>query len=141
MAGLREDLNNEDMLKMREAGMRNSDIATALECSIQIVRNRIGPEPGRRRHYTGFAYSPRPEKSQPVNSPDACLVISNRIVNASGAEMEYEIDCCNGTIKMFRRDKPNFYWIFNLSEVETVVGELNAIARKANDLKVTPEMW
>lgn len=57
---LTDSVSVDELLKMRESGMTNSDIARALDVSIQTVLHYIGNQPWRTPRYT---YTSRPMKS------------------------------------------------------------------------------
>lgn len=57
---LTDSVSVDELLKMRESGMTNSDIARALDVSYYTVLRYIGNQPGRTPRYT---YMPKPMKS------------------------------------------------------------------------------
>lgn len=56
---LTDSVSVDELLKMRESGMTNSDIARALDVSYYTVLRYIGNQPGRAARH---AYTPKPVK-------------------------------------------------------------------------------
>lgn len=57
---LTNSVSVDELLKMRESGMTNFDIARSLDVSVNTVRRYIGNQPGRAPRHT---YTPKPMKS------------------------------------------------------------------------------
>ena len=56
---LLKDVSRDELLKMRESGMTNSDIANALNVSSNTIRYHIGIQPGRGGRHAYTANAPK----------------------------------------------------------------------------------
>ena len=135
-----------EMMEMREnEGMSNREIAEALGTTQTTVRKYIGNQPKGMRKYRskGVIYPPSMRSAEPPkNEPsEALLVVANRCVNVVGSENEYEIDYSAQRVRMRRQKDGKFYWDFAFDELAGVAAELGVIAKKTNELRITPEMW
>ena len=90
--GARKNLDTEEMLKMRYAGMTNADIANVLGVTHTTVWKHIGPQPGKnwedfKQRMEQTPIVPMPEaKVEVVPEPviAACLAITNRKISLAG---------------------------------------------------------
>ena len=134
-----DDVSIAEMQKMREAGMTNQDIANALDVSYQSVYRYIGKQPGTMRK----EYSILPQKSTlceyaPSEQNQACLVVTDRIVELSGEFAMYTVKA-NGVSIIFSESNE----IMNLSaeNLGVLISELQAIQRNIGKLNNGSEMW
>ncbi len=93
---LTDEVSVEEMLKMREAGMTNQDIADSLDTTVCTVRRYIGLQPGSRR---------RPDTAPGIDRTgkadakiDAALTVTNRTLDLAGAVAEYSLDTKSGKV-------------------------------------------
>lgn len=143
---LTDSVSVDELLKMRESGMTNSDIARALDVSYHTVLHYIGNQPGRAARH---AYTPKPVKSHCKSlgggngmseSAPACLAVSGRIVSLEGICGSYMVDAINSTITIDTGwceksiDMP-------ADKLPDFINELSAIMRHIPELSKCNEMW
>ena len=118
-----KDISVDELLKMREAGMSNRDIANALGICYATVLKYIGPECGRGGTIAkGINTTAKaPEHLE--------LALQNVVTKLKGQVAEYEISsadqCVNICIKGWDSITHNFY--FNLDELKQFIIELKEI--------------
>ena len=146
----RKNLNDQEMLNMRYAGMTNADIANALGVTTVTVIRHIGPQPGKnwadfKKRMKEAPIVPMPEaKVEVVPEPviAACLAITNRKISLAGTACKYGLDMGKKLLRVKRaKDEEGPVMEFPLEELGDIINELSAIARKLPELAVTPEMW
>lgn len=148
--GARKNLDTEEMLKMRYAGMTNTDIANALGVTHTTVWKYIGPQPGKnwaefKERMKQAPIVPMPEaKVEVIPEPviAACLAITNRKISLAGTACKYGLDMGKKLLRVKRaKDEEGPVMEFPLDELGDIINELSAIARKLPELAITPEMW
>lgn len=140
------DVTINEMKELRYSeGLNNQEIADRLGVHVNTIYRHIGKQPKelRKVRSSGVVYPPSfktetKPKEEPVN---ALLVVTNRSINVVGADNEYSIDYAEQRIRMRRRNDGKFYWDLSFEEIGNVASELSAIAKKVQNLKITPEMW
>ena len=141
-----KDVTVDEMLKMRQSGMTNADIAAALECSYQTVRKYIGRQPGslygksQTPTVGGSVQVPATPKEPPVNGPEAALVVEDRSVSLTGLTGSYIIPFSEQVIHITTDFAPGELSI-PFSALDDFVKELSAIRRKLDEFKIRNEMW
>lgn len=93
MRRLTDQVSVDEMLKMREAGMTNQDIANSLNASVITVRRYIGTQAGNRSRRME---TPVRATAAPVPAP--ALAVSNRVTYLEGAVAEYTVDTKSETV-------------------------------------------
>lgn len=93
---LTDEVSVEEMLKMREAGMTNQDIADSLDTTVCTVRRYIGLQPGSRRRPDAAPGIDRAGKADAKIY--AALTVTNRTLDLAGAVAEYSIDTKSGKV-------------------------------------------
>ena len=143
---LTDSVSVDELLKMRESGMANSDIARALDVNIQTVRRYIGNQPGRAARH---AYTPKPVKSHcetlgggssVSEFTPACLAVVNRVVELKGTCGSYMIDTKDGTIAIDFMGDCDVIKLY-ADKLPDLINELSAIMRHIPELSKGNEAW
>lgn len=103
MARKLTDISKSEMLRMREQGLSNRDIAKCLDIHFATVYNYIGPQGGRMENLAAFN-EPKKEKVElpleetkaPPKAIDSLEMIYEVVKSADGtyrAEIDYESKC------------------------------------------------
>ena len=141
---LMEDVSISELLRMREEeNMSNQEIADALGVSYDCVKKYIGPQPKgmRKMRSKGVVYGRSKAEETPEEEIPPCLVIQNRTVIATGADLEYIIDYQQQTVRIHKPSRSNIFWLFTFDELANALPELQAISRRASECRMSPEMW
>ncbi len=123
------------MLKMREAGMTNQDIANSLNASVITVRRYIGTQPGR-----GSGRKGPPAKAADTTEPTPALAVSNRLTYLEGAVAEYTVDTKSETV-LFQAKGTEACIGITFDQWEAFSLEVQAIHRHLSVSKEMPEVW
>ena len=102
MARKLTDITKSEMLRMREQGLSNRDIAKCLDIHYATVYNWIGPQGGRMENLAAFnepkkekVETPKEEPKAPHKAVDALRTICESVRSADGtyqAEIDYEME-------------------------------------------------
>lgn len=144
MAYRQLEIDREEMLKMRDNGMTNMDIANCLGITRQTVLRYIGPQPG--KNWEGYKQRmAQPERTnivpiKPEPEPEAVLVLTNQIKYLMGETAEW---CVNpkDRIVMFKTCDTDRAVSISFDDYELFAKEVNAVSRHIKEQHVTPEMW
>lgn len=151
------NLNTEELLKMRESGMTNSDIAKVLECSYSAVLKAIGKQPPSMRVYNN-TYQPDPSyefnavvKPVPVKAeakrcePQVSLMVENHDIRLAGLFASYHINTKNSLLEVIDSntddDKPHVAMAISTEQLRTFITELQTIEKRISGFKPGDEMW
>ena len=139
--GSSRDFTINELMNMRDAGMTNHDIANSTGLSYQTVLRRIGKQPGRMRTYDA---PPTPRPSMEIRPQveeevyEASLLVDDRVITLVGEVCGYTILFKEKSIKIERDGE---IITLSMDQITTFIKELAAIERKADSLRVEPEMW
>lgn len=139
---LLKDVSRDEMLKMRESGMTNQDIAQALGVSYATIYAYLGAQPTRRMRSIGGYASPVPKPTKEAEpAPEACLVVSSRVTRLDGFEAHYTIDSERASVLIRSNANPEEAIEVSLENLTALIAELTAIGRNIEKIKVANEMW
>lgn len=134
---LTNEISIPELLKMRESGMSNSEIAESLDVSRETIIKYIG-KGGPRRQTVRPAIMPtrEDEKDEPVQ---ACLKVEPSEIRLTGAYGKYA----------FAPDGDSIYvtidsdYLFSVprDQLSTFIRELQAIERNIGKVKTRLEVW
>lgn len=138
---LLKDVSADELMTMRGEGMTNQEIADALSVSYKTVLLLIGPQPKELRKKPEFKTERRPQQTfrngQSV-SPQACLVVANKVVELAGVFGNYTIPIHDRVVNISIGDNSITVPFDKLNDF---VKELQAIGRKTEELIFSNEMW
>ena len=96
-------VSKSEMLRMREQGLSNRDIAKCLEIHVATVYNHIGPQGGRMDNLAAFdepkskeVETPKEEKKPSPRAVDSLEMVYEVVKSGDGtfrAELDYESKC------------------------------------------------
>lgn len=96
-------ISKSEMLRMREEGLSNRDIAKILEIHYATVYNYIGPQGGRKENLAAFnepkpkeVEQPKEEQKTSPRAVDSLEMVYEVVKSADGtyrAELDYESKC------------------------------------------------
>lgn len=96
-------ISKSEMLRMREQGLSNRDIAKCLDIHFATVYNYIGPQGGRMENLAAFnepkkekVETPTEEPKAPHKAVDSLEMVYEIVKSADGtyrAELDYETKC------------------------------------------------
>lgn len=106
---LLDDVLVEELLRMRESGMTNNDIATSLGVCYGTIYKAIGPQPGRGGRVSQWVdRTPKMEKglegetveaaAQSTAEPEPCLLMVNQVIRLEGDAAKYGIDMAGKSV-------------------------------------------
>lgn len=130
----RLELNDSELLTMRESGMTNRDIANSLGVSYNTILRRIGAADFRR---VGGAPSFSKPKKPPEPEYEACLVVQTEQIKAAGLKFNYSIAPADSTVEVFGDGEIKV----KFEDLPDLIRELTAINRKTESLRINNEMW
>ena len=129
-----DEVSVAEMLKMREAGMTNQDIANALDVSYQTIHRYLGVQPKSIKKRYGF-YKQKKETQEEKH--EACLSVTCRTIDLSGVFASYTI--ADNAIKIILDEGSEFS--VNSEQLGDFIRELQAIQRNIDKLDKGREMW
>lgn len=139
----RIDLPVDEMLKMRENGMTNRDIANAFGVHVQTVKKRIGPE-GRYRRGVRYINIVPQKKEEPEEQYSASLVVQNKSIELDGTYGRYVVDFREKKViaSIAKTEEAEEMFSVEFEKIETLINELQAIRRNIRDKGgIGSEMW
>lgn len=149
-------LNTEELLKMRESGMANSDIARVMNCSYSAVLKAIGKQPSSMREYNNtyqpviscdFGTMEKPAQIKveaPRKEPQVSLMVENHDIRLSGLFASYHINTKNSLLEVIDGINDNGQHValaISTEQLKTFITELQTIDRKIAGFKPGDEMW
>ena len=155
--GFMKDMDKTTLLKMREDGMTNAEIAVSLGCSKQTIYNIIGPMPAemrkrifrengtrnlkaaKERREGGYtverkmqSYMPKSEKPEPEQA-EAVLAVKRAPVMLSGAFMDYVVSADSKSVEVEKEGRVLMQ--IPAENLTTFIKELAAISRNIGEQK------
>ena len=129
---LYKDMDRAELLKMREQGMSNQEIADALSVHYSTVLNLIGKQPrGIRssRNYIGYCgIAPKEEEAH-----EACLTIKRPAMEICGNKWKYRASVGQNMIEVFTA--PDVMPVtVDVEDLPQIIKELQAIVRNAEKI-------
>ena len=123
----------QEMMRMREEGMSNYEIAKSLDIAPVTVLRNIGKQPkGMRAPYGSRTAEKRRREAPPIVKEEefipASLVLESRVFNLVGAAAKYRVDDKIGTVQITVPDGTQMELKFE--DVDNMIKELQAIRRK-----------
>lgn len=130
-----------ELLKMRESGMSNPEIAASLEVTPQTIRNYIGPGPRSKNRSRGG--TPVADEVMREESMAACLKVEPTVVRLTGAFGCYEVNKadCLIAVELHPDGDTDAYFDIPLDQLTTFIKELQAIERNVDRVKTQLEVW
>ena len=125
-------MDRTELLKMREQGMSNQEIADALDVHYTTVLSLIGKQPrGMRgaRNYTGYCgIAPKVEEAH-----EACLTIKRPAMEICGNKWKYRANIGQNMIEVFTA--PDVMPVsVDIEDLPQIIKELQAIVRNAEKI-------
>ena len=130
-----------ELLKMREQGMSNPEIAASLDVSPHTIWSYIGPGPrSKNRNRGGTPVSAEIKKEEPIA---ACLKVEPTVVRLTGAFGCYEVNKADSLIavELHPDGDTDAYFDIPLDQLTTFIKELQAIERNVDRVKTQLEVW
>ena len=148
---LYKEVSPGEMLRLRDDGYSNSEIADMLDCSYQTVLNCIGKQPAGMRKARSFGVrggektmkeAPKPVQNEPDFEGEqvASLVLKNRTISLEGLVGEYEIDC-KGERVMIAIKGDSYAAELPFEKFKDFAAEVMGIQRKLGTLHLESELW
>ena len=134
---LTDEISIPELLKMRESGMSNSEIAESLDVSYKTICNYLGK--GGPRRQTGRAphvQERAPMKDEPV---EACLKMEPSEIRLTGAYGKYAFAPDGDSISVIIDG--DYFFSVPRDQLSTFIRELQAIERNIGKVKTQLEVW
>ena len=140
--GILKEISIDELMKMRESGMTNQDIANSLDIGISTVYRYIGAQPPgirkKREYISDFSY--RQKEEQREEFEEAALIVEDRKISLAGLFAGYKVNIKAKEVIVFVEDDVDALTI-PFDKVETFAKELRAISKHVNSLHVGNESW
>lgn len=144
---LLKDLSIDELLRMRNAGMTNTDIANALDISYASVYRLIGKQPSSLRASNHTADLPpsipatAPASNEtPVPEPEAALIVEDRVLRLAGLFASYRVRVKDKEVDIYI-DGEGVAMTVKFDELTAFASEIAAIDRHTASLRVGCEAW
>ena len=131
------DVSVSELMGMRESGMSNKEIASALDISYQTVLRFIGKQPSSLRKQPEPRAIMEAPKPQP-ETPEACLIVEDRTVSLTGMFGSYRIPA---QCKCVQVSSGEGSLSVPFEKIGEFIDELTAIRRNLDKLTLANEMW
>lgn len=143
---LTDSVSIEEMLRMRENGMSNMEIANAVGAGYSTVWKYLGADPGRGGHVSTSiptqVINLKPRNEKPVEAAEAVyegvLPVVNRVISLKGEYGEYEVDTKNKKVTFA---VGNTVAEIGFDEWAIFAKEVAAIERNVSKIGLSPEIW
>ena len=136
---LGKEISKDEILRMRENGMTNTDIANAIGVSYATVYRWLGKQPPAPK--VTRSYQPAIQDKEPrVPEPEAALVVENRQIKLSGLFASYNVHAREKMVDVILEGETTAFSI-KLEDLDILIRELVAIQRKTDDIRVGNEAW
>ena len=134
---LTDEISIPELLKMRESGMSNSEIAESLDVGYSTICHYLG-KGGPRRKTVRPAITPTREdaKDEPV---EACLKMEPSEIRLTGAYGKYEFAPDGDSISVIIDG--DYFFSVPRDQLSTFIRELQAIERNIGKVKTQLEVW
>lgn len=134
---LTDEISIPELLKMRESGMSNSEIAESLDVSYKTICNYLGKGGPRRQTRRALPAQERaPMKDEPV---EACLKMEPSKIRLTGAYGKYELAPDGDSISV--AIDSDYFFSVPKDRLSTFIRELQAIERNIGKVKTQLEVW
>lgn len=147
---LTDTISVAEMMRMRESGMSNAEIARAVGAGYSTVARYLGAQPGRGGRVSAsipqqaIDIKPRVERTErPVEKPteevyEGVLPVVNRRVSLKGEFGEYEVDQKDKKVTFAFSD---MVAEISYEEWQIFAKEVTAISRHISKEGLSPEIW
>ena len=139
---LLKDISIDELMKMRESGMTNQDIANVLGIGISTVYRHIGAQPSglrRKREYIDeVAHCQNPDQREEFE--EAALIVEDRKISLAGLFAGYKVNIKAKEVIVFVEDGVDALTI-PFDQVDTFAKEIRAISKHVSGLHVGNEAW
>lgn len=134
---LTNEISLPELLKMRESGMSNSEIAESLDVSYStICRYLGGGGPRRQTRRVPHVQERAPMKDEPVQ---ACLKMEPSEIRLTGAYGKYAFAPDGDSISVIIDS--DYFFCVPRDQLSTFIRELQAIERNIGKVKTPLEVW
>ena len=142
---LMKDISVSDLLGMRDSGMTNRDIASALDVSLATIYRYIGAQPPKmRKHREPVSPNPPAHAAEPAvdggEADDAALIVDNRTISLAGLFAGYRVDVRSQSVAIFVEDGIDAM-VVPFDKVHDFARELSALAKPVGSIRVGNEAW
>lgn len=141
---LRDDINEAELLSMRDEGMSNQEIAESLDVSYATVLRLIGKQPlGMRGSVKNRSViEPAQKKRELEEEPiiPACLAVTVKRLTVEGELARYELSSNVEDIMInFKHD--NECVLVKKEQIPALIKELQAIQRHLSEIEIGFGVW
>lgn len=134
---LTDEISIPELLKMRESGMSNSEIAESLDVCYKTIHHYLGKGGPRRQTRRASPVQERaPMKDEPV---EACLKMEPSEIRLTGAYGKYEFAPDGDSISVIIDG--DYFFSVPRDQLSTFIRELQAIERNIGKVKTQLEVW
>ena len=134
---LTDEISIPELLKMRESGMSNSEIAESLDVSYKTICNYLGKGgPRRQTRRAPHVQERAPMKDEPV---EACLKMEPSEIRLTGAYGKYAFAPDGDSISVIIDG--DYFFSVPRDQLSTCIRELQAIERNIGQVKTQLEVW
>ena len=134
---LTDEISIPELLKMRESGMSNSEIAESLDVSYKTICNYLGKGgPRRQTRRAPHVQEGAPTKEEPV---EACLKMEPSEIRLTGAYGKYAFTPDEDSISV--AIDSDYFFSVPRDQLSTFIRELQAIERNIGKVKTQLEVW
>lgn len=134
---LTDEISIPELLKMRESGMSNSEIAESLDVGYTTICRYLGKGGPRRQARRALPVQERaPMKDEPV---EACLKMEPSKIRLTGAYGKYELAPDGDSISVAIGS--DYFFSLPRDRLPTFIRELQAIERNIGKVKTQLEVW
>jgi len=140
--GILKEISIDELMKMRESGMTNQDIANSLDIGISTVYRYIGAQPPgirKKREYINN-FSHRQKEEQREEFEEAALIVEDRKISLAGLFAGYKVNIKAKEVIVFVEDGVDALTI-PFDQVDTFAKEIRAISKHVSGLHVGNEAW
>lgn len=134
---LTDEISIPELLKMRESGMSNSEIAESLDVGYSTICHYLGKGgPRRQTRRALHVQEGTPVKDEPV---EACLKVEPSEIRLTGAYGKYGFAPDGDSISVIIDS--DYFFSVPRDQLSTFIRELQAIERNIGKVKTQLEVW
>lgn len=134
---LTNEISIPELLKMRESGMSNSEIAESLDVNYTTICRYLGKGgPSRKTVRPAIMPTREDAKDEPVQ---ACLKVEPSEIRLTGAYGKYEFSPDGDSISVIIDS--DYFFCVPRDQLSTFIRELQAIERNMDKVKTPLEVW
>ena len=134
---LTDEISIPELLKMRESGMSNSEIAESLDVSYKTICNYLGKGGPRRQTRRALHV---PERTAAKDEPvQACLKMEPSEIRLTGAYGKYAFAPDGDSVSVIIDS--DYFFSVPRDQLSTFIRELQAIERNIGKVKTQLEVW